>query len=204
MMPGTRVALSGAMGVLLAACVSLGQQEPQRFHVLDAAARDNPAKGVATPRDITLLVSPMSASSFYDTPEIVYSRAPSERAYYQLSAWTDRPSRRMTELLIERIQLSGSFATVAYAGSGVQGRLLLNTHLSSFYHDAAKPPGRAMVRVTAELIDPAQRRLTARRTFERAADVPTFDATGAVAALGVATGQLLDEIAAWVDTSAPR
>lgn len=203
MTPVTRVALGGAISILLAACVSFGQQEPQRFHVLDAAARDNPAKRAAAPRDITLLVSPMSASSFYDTTEIVYSRAPSERAYYQLSAWTDRPSRRMTELLIDRIQRSGSFATVAYAGSGVQGGLLLNTHLSSFYHDAATPPGRALVTVTAELIDPVQRRLIARRTFERAADVPTFDAAGAVAALGAATGHLLDEIAVWIAKSAP-
>jgi cholesterol transport system auxiliary component len=204
MIPLTRVALSGAMGVVLAACVSFGQQEPQRFYVLDAAARDKPDKPAAAPQEITLLVSPMSASAFYDTPEIVYSRAPSERAYYQLSAWTDRPSRRITELLIERIQRSGSFATVAYAGSGVQGNLLLNTHLSAFYHDAATPPGRAVVTVTAELIDSVQRRLIARRTFQRAADVVTFDAAGAVAALSVATGRVLDEIAEWAAVSTPR
>ena len=59
-----RVALSGAMGVVLAACVSFGQQDPQRFYVLDAAARDNPAKPAAAPREVTLLVSPMSASAF--------------------------------------------------------------------------------------------------------------------------------------------
>ena len=63
MIPVTRVALSGAMGVMLAACVSFGQQEPQRFYVLDAAVRDKPVKPAAAPREITLLVSPMSASA---------------------------------------------------------------------------------------------------------------------------------------------
>jgi cholesterol transport system auxiliary component len=203
MMPGARLAWVGAIGVALAACVSLGQQEPQRHYVLEPAAGDKPNRP-AIAREATLLVAPMTAAAFYDTPEIVYSRAPGERAYYQLSTWTERPSRRMTDLLIARLERAGSFTTVARAASGVQGNLVLNAHLAAFYHDAATPPGRVEVAVVAELVDTTQRSLLARRAFERSAKAATHDAPGAVAAFDQATAQILNDIVAWVGATAPR
>ncbi|MGQ0751284.1 MAG: ABC-type transport auxiliary lipoprotein family protein [Betaproteobacteria bacterium] len=203
MMPAARLACAGAIGAVLAACVSLGQQELQRHYVLEPAGGDKPSKP-AVAREATLLVAPMTAAAFYDTPEIVYSRAPGERAYYQLSTWTERPGRRMTDLLIARLERAGSFTTVARAASGVQGNLVLNAHLAAFYHDAATPPGQVRVFVTAELVDTTRRSLLARRAFERSANAPTHDAAGAVAAFNQATAQILDDIVAWVDGTSPR
>jgi cholesterol transport system auxiliary component len=199
----TRLAFAGAFGVLLAACVSLGQQEAQRYHVLEAPPGNKPDR-LPNARDATLLVAPMTASAFYDTPEIVYSRAPGERAYYQLSTWTERPSRRLTEMLVARLERAGSFRTVGYAASGVQGSLVLNSHLAAFYHDAATPPGQVRIAVTVELIDTARRSLIARQSFERSASVSTHDASGAVAAFNQATALILTDIVAWAETAAPR
>lgn len=203
MTQAARFALAGAISLALAACVSLGQQAPQRHYVLEAAAGNKPNKPAAV-RDATLIVAPMTASTFYDTPEIVYSRAPGERAHYQLSTWTERPSRRITDMLVARLERAGSFRTVAYASSGVQGSVVLNTHLAAFYHDAATAPGQVKAAVVAELIDPVRRTLLARRKFERSASAPAHDAAGAVAAFNEATASLLDEITAWVDAAAPR
>jgi cholesterol transport system auxiliary component len=203
MMSTVRLACAGAIGMVLAACVSLGQQEPQRHYVLEPVAGDKPNKPAVT-REATLLVAPMTAAAFYDTPEIVYSRAPGERAYYQLSTWTERPSRRITDLLIARLERAGSFKTVARAASGVQGNLTLNAHLAAFYHDAATSPGRVEVAVVAELVDTTQRSLLARRSFERSANAATHDAAGAVGAFNQATAQILDDIVAWVEATAPR
>ncbi|MGQ0523530.1 MAG: ABC-type transport auxiliary lipoprotein family protein [Betaproteobacteria bacterium] len=199
----TRLALAGAFGVLLAACISLGQQEPQRYYVLEAPPGDMPERS-PNARDATLLVAPMTAAAFYDTPEIVYSRAPGERAYYQLSTWTERPSRRLTEMLVARLERAGSFRTVAYAASGVQGNLVLNSHLAAFYHDAAMPPGQVRVAVTVELIDTTRRSLMARQSFERSASASTHDAAGAVAAFSQATALILTDIVAWAASAAPR
>jgi cholesterol transport system auxiliary component len=199
----TRLAFAGAFGVLLAACVSLGQQEAQRYHVLEAPPGNKPDR-LPNARDATLLVAPMTASAFYDTPEIVYSRAPGERAYYQLSTWTERPSRRLTEMLVARLERAGSFRTVAYAASGVQGSLVLNSHLAAFYHDAATPPGQVRIAVTVELIDTARRSLIARQSLERSASVSTHDASGAVAAFNQATALILTDIVAWAESAAPR
>ena len=184
----------------LTGCTSLGSDEPQRYYVLEAA----PAKAASagSPRGAALLVAPMTAPSFYETQEIVYSRAPGERAYYQFHSWTERPGRRMTELLVQRLARAGSFSTVATAVSGIQGNLVLNTHLAQFYHEAAQAPGSVRVTITAELTDPARRALIARRTFERSAPAASYDAPGAVRAFGSAVAAILDDIAAWVDASA--
>lgn len=198
-----RLAAAGAMAAALAGCVSFGQQEAQRYHVLDA-----PAAATAAPRGAAratiLLIAPATASTFYETQDIVFSRAPGMRAYYQYHGWTERPSRRITELVVTRLEGAGQFKTVAPVLSGVRGDLVLNLHLAELYHDAADAPGRARVVLVAELLDPARRTLLARRTFEQSAPAASYDAPGAVRGFSEAVAALLDDIAAWVDGVAPR
>ncbi len=196
------LAAAGAMAAALAGCISLGQQEPQRYHVLEAAAGGKP--GAAAPRPTTLLVAPATAPSFYETQDIVFSRAPGTRAYYQYHGWTERPSRRITELAMARLERARGFKTVAPALSGVRGDLLLSLHLAELYHDAAESPGHVRIVLAAELIDPARRTLLARRTFEQSAPAATYDAPGAVRAFNQAVAAVLDEMAAWIDGVAPR
>jgi len=198
-----RVAAAGAMAAALAGCMSFGQQAPQRYYVLDAPAGGSTAAGSA-PRSSTLLVAPATASSFYETQDIAYSRAPGVRAHYQYHSWTERPSRRITELVVARLERAGQFKAVVPALSGVRGDVVLNLHLAELYHDAADAPGSARVELAAELIDPARRTLLARRTFERAAPAKSYDAPGAVRAFDQAVATLLDDIAAWVDAVVPR
>jgi cholesterol transport system auxiliary component len=196
------VVLVSAAIAALSGCASLGPQEAPRYYVLTAASA-KPAL-VSTPRGATLLVVPTAASAFYETQEIVYSRAPGERAYYVFHMWTERPSRRIADLLVMRVEQERLFKTVAAAGSGVHGDWLLNTYLTEFYHDAASSPGRVRVTMTAELTDPVARVLLARRVFDQSAATRTNDAPGAVQAFGDAVAALLDDICAWLDASAPR
>ena len=198
----TRVAVAGALGTALAGCLSLGSQEPQRYYVLDVpAAKAAPAR---TARAATLLVTPTTASTFYDFQDIAFSRAPGARAYYQYHSWTERPGRRVTELLVARLERDGSFKAVAAVISGVRGDYILNTHLTEFYHDAAAAPGSARVVLTAELVDPVRRVLLARRIFEQSAPAPSYDAPGAARAFDQAVSAVLGDVSAWIDGVAPR
>ena len=194
-------AITGSL-LLLGGCASFGPQEAQRHYVIEVPPAQ--AKTTATPRTTTLLVAPATVSGFYETQDIVYSRAPGMRAYYQFHSWTERPGRRLSELLVMRLERAGSFSTVATVVSGVKGQLVLGTHLAEFYHDAATAPGSVKVTITAELTDPVRRVLLARRSFERLAPAATYDAPGAVQAFNMAVTALLDEIAAWVEVAAPR
>lgn len=198
-----RAAIAGAMMMaVLGGCATFAPQEAQRHYVLEASSgRD---RVTVTPRNATLLIAPVTVSGFYETTDIVYSRAPGTRAYYQLNAWTERPGPRLSDLLLMRLARAGSFATVATVVSGVKGDVILSAQLTEFYHDAAAAPGSARVAVTVELTDPLRRVLLARRTFVQSAPAPTYDAPGAVQAFNVAVTALLDDIAAWVETSVPR
>jgi cholesterol transport system auxiliary component len=149
-----------------------------------------------------LLVAPTTAASFYDSQEIIYSRRPGERAYYQLSSWTEPPNRSLATLLTARLALGGAFRGAVETASSVRGSLLLRTHLVELYHDAVEAPGVARVTLTAELSDPAGRSLLAQRSFSASAPVATYDAAGAVQGFGQAFGQLLDEVAVWAAQAA--
>jgi cholesterol transport system auxiliary component len=198
----TMIVLACSAAAFVAGCLPARDGGVQRYHVLEDAGV--PAAQAKTSRPSTLLVAPVTASSFYETLDIVYSRSPGTRAYYQYHAWTERPGRAIGELLVARLVRGGAFKAITRDTGGVRGDLILNTHLSEFYHDAAADPGSVKVSLSAELVDPLRGVLVARGTFTRSEPVPTYDAPGAVQAFNRAVGAVLDDVAAWVDGAAPR
>ena len=177
----TRVAPLAA-AVLLAACSIQGLQgprAPELYFILEAPSGAKAETAVTLP--------PTSAASFYDTQEMVYSREPGTRAYYQFNHWTERPPRAI------HAQLASRFETAA-GGKG----LVLRTHLDEIYHDAADPPGTARIKLSAQLRDPSGRAVS-RKVFTAAAPAASYDAPGAVRGFDQALGSLLDDIVRWVD-----
>ena len=172
------------LAAFAAACSAPGPREPDRYFVLDAGT----AQAVEPRSGTSLVVAPTSASSFYDTQDIAYSRAPGVRAYYQFNRWTERPQRSI------HAQLASRF------GPGVPGGALrLNTHLEEIYHDASEQPGSARIAITAELVDTADRAVLARRTFTRSAPAASYDAPGAVRGFNQALAALIGDIEGWID-----
>jgi len=195
----TVIVLACALAAHLAGCVFSGARVVPRYYVLEASSTSPAAAKAACA--CTLIVAPTTASSFYETQEIVYSRAPGMRAYYQFNNWTERPSQEIGALLLSRLERSGSFQTVAVATSGVRGALLLSTHIEEIYHDATERPGSARITLTAELTDSARQALLARHTFSRWAPAASYDAAGAVHGFNEAVGAILDDVVAWVDAA---
>ena len=195
-----RLALALLGAAVLAGCFTPGQREAPRYHVLEARGGAPKAKA---PRPLTLRVAPTSAASFYDTQAIVYSRAAGERGYYQISRWTERPSRRVHALLVERLRESGAFQTVIGVPGGLRDDLVLATHLEEMVHDATSRPGTVRIALEAVLTDPAKRTLIARRSFTRETSAASYDAAGAVAGFNQAVSALLNDVVAWVDATLP-
>ena len=189
-----------ALATALAGCAGLRPNVAHRYYVLEAAAA--PANEAAARRPGVLLVAPPTVAAFYDTQDLAYSRAPGLRDYYQYSSWTEPPGQRLAMLLTLRFDRSASFETVAVAGSGVKGDLLLATHLAEIYHDAAAAPGEARVTLIAELIDPRRRVLVARQTFSAAVPVRSDDAAGAAEGCARALGRVLDDVVVWTRDAA--
>jgi len=164
----------------LAGCAALGERPAHRFYLLE------PRSAAATPQAGAITPAPTTAASFYDTQDIVFSRSPGTRGYYQFSHWTERPQRVLQGDLAARY---------APAREGY----ILATHLVEAYHDAAAAPGAARITVTAELIERTHRAPVARCTFTREAPAASHDAAGAVAGFNAAAGTVLDAIVAWAD-----
>jgi cholesterol transport system auxiliary component len=173
--------------VLVAACGTFGSREAERYFVLEAA----PASGATPQAASPMMVMPTTAASFYDTQDIVYSRSPGTRAYYQFNHWTERPQHALHAQLVSRL-----------GAGGRPGGLILATQVEEIYHDAAQQPGTARMTITAQLIDPATRAVLARRSFSGSAPAATYDAPGAVGGMRQALSALLDEVVAWVGVQA--
>jgi cholesterol transport system auxiliary component len=167
----------------LAGCAAMGERQAHRYYLLE------PRPAAATPQSGAIMAAPTTAASFYDTQDIVFSRTPGTRGYYQFSHWTERPQRVLQGELAARY---------APARDGY----ILATHLVEMYHDAAAVPGTTRVTVTAELIERAHRTPVARRTFTGEAPAASHDAAGAVAGFNAATALVLDDIVAWADREA--
>jgi cholesterol transport system auxiliary component len=179
--------------VLVAACAPFGTREAQRYFILDAPAASGPAARTAMP---AVVVVPTTASSFYDTQDIAYSRSAGTRAYYQFSHWTERPQRAVHAQLLSRL------GTQAQSGRR-SSEIIVVTHLEEIYHDAAQQPGTAHIAMTAQLVDPTNHAVLASRRFSSSAPAASYDAPGAVAGMRDALGALLDEAMAWVASQAP-
>lgn len=192
-------AVIAALGAL-AGCVSIPDVPPREYYVLVDLARPE-AAAPAAERGHVLLVNPASASPFYDTQSLAFSRAPGQRAYYQFAGWTERPGHRLSELLMRRLEAGGTFQSVAATTAGVRGDFVLNTRLEEFYHDAAKP-GSVRIEVSAELVDLGTLAVISRRRFAQSAPTSGENAQAAVSAFNQATTVLLDEMSAWVRASA--
>ncbi len=172
-----------SLAAWLAGCAVMGERQPHRYYLLE------PRPAAVMPRSGAISPAPTTAASFYDTQDIVFSRSPGTRGYYQFSHWTERPQR----------VIQGELAARYLPG---QGGYILATHLVEIYHDAAAAPGAARITVTAELIESTHRTPVARRTFTREAPAAAYDAAGAVAGFDAATGSVLDDIVEWADREA--
>jgi ABC-type uncharacterized transport system auxiliary subunit len=196
-----RPTIALAAACLLAGCISVGigtsESNVHAQYRLDDIAQLPSRADKRSPR--TLVITPMPSVGVGDLFSMAYSRAPQQRSLYQYASWADRPSNRVVQLLVRRIDARGLFASVTELGHGVSGDLMLNITVDELVHDTVL--ARARVQLTAELVDRADRSLLARRRFEADAPVDSADAPGAVDALSHALTSVLDELMPWLEAA---
>jgi len=180
---------------VLAGCAS-GAREPVRYFVLDVAVA--PVAASQPLRRETLLITPTTSATFYDTQDIMVSRQPGVRTPYQFSHWTEPPSAAVHAALTDRIEASHLFRDVTTSSRRMPGTLALDTSIREIYHDASSNPGTATIVLYAELREPVKHELVARRVFHAEAAASSFDAPGAVAGLRAALTKLSIDLVDWL------
>jgi cholesterol transport system auxiliary component len=193
--------LLAGLGLALSGCVSLDipglkSSTPLTYYVLEDAGRAAPAG--ATPVARTLILVDTLTGAFYDNEALAFSRQPGTRGYYQYARWTERPGKRISDLLLARLEQEQLFAAVAQPGTNVHGDWLLTSEIVEFYHDATAEPGTIRLVLRAEVTDLKSHTLVSRRLFTQAVPVPRFDAGGAHQAFNQAVTTTLSELADWL------
>jgi len=180
----------------LSGCAALpGPAQPATYYVL---TDPGPVARAAKTLPGVLLLREMDASAFYQEPRLAYSRVPGTRANYEFAYWTELPAKRLTWLLRQRLEASGSFAAVAPLSGGIIGNYQLNTRLIDFFHDAATPPGVVLLVVEAELVRRDRGVLLGRQVFVSQVPAATYQAAGAAEAMNRAANQVIEEIVVWL------
>jgi ABC-type uncharacterized transport system auxiliary subunit len=196
--------LVAAFACALAGCISVGIGEDSgqaqvQYRLEDLAQPPAPA---ARPLPRSLVVVAMPSVSVGDTFAMAYSRAPHQRSLYQYASWADRPSSRIVQLLVRRIDARGLFESVSELGHGLRGNVVVNVTVDELVHDTVA--GRARLHLTVELIDRAERALVARRRVAAEAPVAQENSRGAAEAFNRALTTALDDVMAWLEQASAR
>jgi len=199
-----RSAVLFTAAALLAGCVSVSvgtSDGPALTYYVLADARPAPVAAPSSNASARIAIQSVSADPLADSLSIVYSRRPGERAFYQFASWTERPPRRLAQLAEQRLEARGRFAAVTHLGQPLQSDWLLTLAVETIVHDVSSTPGRAQLTLRADLIHRRDRSRVAHRLFSAAPPVAEAAAPAAVAAFAVATADVLDQLAEWVETS---
>lgn len=198
---GWQRALHAAASVLaataLGAC-ALGPQAKDQPASYDLGpARSQAAAGPAIAA--TLLVPEIAAPAWLDGTGIVYRLAyedASRPQTYALSRWSAPPAA----LLAHRLRSRFAYAVrgVVTGAHGARADYALRVELEDFSQSFDAPDrSRVMLRARASLVDVAGRALAAQRAFAIERPAPSADARGAVAALGEASDELIEQLLRW-------
>lgn len=193
-------ALLASVALLLAGCVTvdIGGESPAYVQYVLGDAGPMPARRAAPVAD-SLLIQTDLGDPLADTQSIAYARRKGERALYQLATWTERPARRIPQLLQRRLEARGSFRGVAALGQPLHSDWLLAVAVDDIHHDIVTEPGSARLAVRASLFDRRGRALVAQHEFSADVPVAAANSAAAAAAMSQAVARVLDALVPWLE-----
>ncbi len=192
------LALLVAGAAALAGCMSLPASRPDpALYALDATFDGAPADGPGP----ALAVSPPRAAPGFDGPQMVYVRRPHELRYYAKSQWVDAPSRMLRPLLVDALERTGRFQSVADA-PGASAGLRLDAEIVRLQQEFTETPSRVRFTLGVQVVDLESRKVIGSREIEAVEPAPSEDAYGGAVAANRAVRRALEEAAAFCATVA--
>ncbi|WP_166804982.1 ABC-type transport auxiliary lipoprotein family protein [Nitrosococcus wardiae] len=183
------------MIIILSSCtLSPEQSGPVRTYIL---APQLPPQTAASPTRLTLLVSTPQAAAGYGTPQIAYTRKPYELDYFSRNQWVDTPGRMLKPILVNALEASGLFQSVAPGDTRILAELRLDTEILRLVQDFSDQPSQSHLILRARLIDLARGEEIASRIFKAQEPAPEEGPYGGVIALNRALERILGELVAF-------
>ena len=186
--------------LLLAACGQILPERSAQSYYRFEDGTPNPAPR-AQPLPRSVVVAPISSNAVGNAYGMAYSRTTGERAFYQYNEWTDRPTLRVAQLLLQRLEVRKSFVSIARLGSGIAGEVQVNVVVDDVVHDlSGGGNGVGRIAVLVEVVDRRQRRMLGQRRFVETAPAEAANAAAGAAAINRAVTAFLDEASPWIES----
>lgn len=148
---------------------------------------------------VQLVVKDMQSDVFLNSQKIIFSADGIEQGFYQYANWAEPPPKRFTTLLLMALDQAALFQSATSISAGAIGNYQLNTVMLECFHDTSSKPGKARIKVRAELVEALSRKLVAQRLFETDVELKSYDARGAVDGISEAMQKMIREIVGWLD-----
>ena len=148
-----------------------------------------------------LVIEAVSAPAFIDNERMLFSRNGQTIGSYQYSSWAQSPAKRLTDLMIEKFENAGAFASIGRGAGVVVGDYILVSELRDFYHNVESSPGKVIASMRVELVNLNSHQVEASRAFTREVPAASYDAKGAADAFSSAVDLLLGDVVEWVESS---
>lgn len=178
----------------IAGCTGLRttETESMRTYLLEAKF-DQTEQAKSVP--LTLVVSPPRASPGYDTARMAFVRKPMMLEYFAKNRWVEAPAKMLGPLLVNALEQRTKFRAVVPSGGLVKGDMRLDTELILLQQEFTTLPSRIHLRLRAQLLEQASRRVVATQVFEIFENAPSDDPYGGVVASNRALARLLAQLA---------
>ncbi len=169
-----------------------------------APKEENVTGKTPSPQRGVLLLRSVTASGLIDSSKILFNRKPETRGSYQLTGWSESPTRQLSDLMFRTFNCRPGFRAVTKGLEPVGADLSLTTEIVDFRHDASAEPGKAVLAIRVELIDLRSRSLLGSTLFEYSTPLENSDAENARQGLSNSVGVFLAWITRWVESLTPR
>lgn len=188
-----RLALLAAPMALLAGCISLGEDPPDRLLTLTAEQTSPAGTEQSVARDEAIVVHEPEVPAAIDVNRVPVQVTPTELAYLQDAVWVEKPSRLFRRLLAETIRVERGTVVL----DGDESPLSSGTHvhgtIRKFGYDVAS--GSVVMQFDAMRIRDG---VVQTQRFEASEPGVLAEAAPVGAALNRAANDVARQVSAWV------
>jgi cholesterol transport system auxiliary component len=163
-----------------------------------------PLQEASSPSSLTLVISTPRAAAGYTSSQMAYMRRPYELNYFSRNEWVDTPARMLAPILVNALEASGYFYSVAPSHVRMLADLRLETEILRLVQDFSTQPSEGHLMLQARIIDLNTGQEIASRIFEAREPAPKEEPYGGVVALNEALAGILSELAAFCAQAYPR
>lgn len=202
MIHALRALISLTLAGLLGACSLLPKAQPIDTYLLPPSTLASQATG--TPLTRTLSIARPQASQALDSPRIAVVPEGNRISSYKGARWADPAPSLLRDRLLAVLRTDGRFQALVSDEQRLHSDLELLGNLLSFQSEYRDGQPHAVIRLDAQLVDSASRRILASRRFEVSQRSSDAQVASLVAAFGTASDNLAGELKTWLLAAAPN